>query len=412
MLYGTWAARIPEIQTRTGLGEGALGLALLGLAAGLVVSASVTGALVARFGAHRVTLAALALFAVAVVGPGLATGFGSLAGALVLVGLTSGLMDVAMNAWAADVEEAAGATILGACHGMFSLGGMAGAGLGAAAAALGVPLAAHFAASGAAFAGGALAQGLGARPAPPEADAGGPSAGGAASGEPLVALPTGPVAGLAGLAFCGLIVEGAMADWSAVYLRRGLGASAETAALGFAAFSAAMAAARFAADGLTGRVGGRRLVAGGGLAGAAGLAVCVGAPSVDVAVVGFAVVGLGLAAVVPTLFRAAARAPGLGPGRGIAAVTTTGYLGFLAGPPALGFVAEGWGLRAAFGVLVALALAVALGAGAAFRAAAPPPTAPPGRGGAGRRPSRRTRSAGAAASRSGGARGRPRRPGR
>ena len=379
MLYGTWAARIPEIQTRTGLGEGALGLALLGLAAGLVVSASVTGALVGRFGAHRVTLAALALFAVAVVGPGLATGFGGLAGALVLVGLTSGLMDVAMNAWAADVEGAERTTILGACHGMFSLGGMVGAGLGALAAATDVPLAVHFGASGAAFAGGALAQGLLSRPAPPAVPGGAAGAGGAAEGAsapggagPVVALPTGPVAGLAGLAFCGLIVEGAMADWGAVYLRRGLGASAQTAALGFAAFSAAMAAARFAADGLADRVGGRGLVAGGGLTGAAGLALCVAAPSAAVAVGGFAVVGLGFAAVVPTLFRAAAGAPGLGAGRGIAAVTTTGYLGFLAGPPALGFVAEAAGLRAAFAVLVALALAVAVGAGAAFRRARPP----------------------------------------
>ena len=379
MLYGTWAARIPEIQAQAGLSEGALGLALLGAAVGLVASASVAGALVERFGAHRVTLVALALFAVVVVGPGLATGFWTLTAAIALVGLTSGLMDVAMNAWATDVEEAEGATILGACHGMFSLGGMAGAGLGALAAALGVPLAPHFAASGAAFAGGALAQGWASRPAPPETARAG--AGGAvAETGPVIALPVGPVAGLAGLAFCGLIVEGAMADWSAVYLRRALGASPETAALGFAVFSACMAAARFAADGLTARVGGQRLVRAGAFAGAAGLALCVVAPAVGPAVVGFALVGLGFAAVVPTLFRAAAGAPGMGAGRGIAAVTTTGYLGFLAGPPALGFVAEAAGLRASFAVVVALALAVALGAGAAFRRAR---GGPPGRGGVG-----------------------------
>ena len=368
MLYGTWAARIPEIQAQAGLSEGALGLALLGAAVGLVASASVAGALVGRFGAHRTTLAALALFAAVVVGPGLATGFWGLTAAVGLVGLTSGLMDVAMNAWATDVEEADDATVLGACHGMFSLGGMAGAGLGALAAAAGVPLALHFGASGAVFAGGALAQGLAAGAAPPA-----PAEGGAG---PVVALPVGPVAGLAGLAFCGLIVEGAMADWSAVYLRRALGTSAETAALGFAVFSAAMAAARFAADSLTRRVGGRRLVAVGALVAAVGLGACVVAPGPALAVAGFAAVGLGLAAVVPTLFRTAAAAPEMGAGRGIAAVTTTGYLGFLAGPPALGLVAEAAGLRASFAVLVALALAVALGAGAAFRAAAP------GRGGA------------------------------
>ena len=370
VLYGTWAARIPEIQARAGLGEGALGLALLGLAAGLVVSASAAGPLVARLGAHRVTLGALAAFAAVVVGPGLATGFASLAAALVLVGLTSGLLDVAMNAWAAEVEAAERATILGACHGMFSLGGMVGAGLGALAAAGGAPLAVHFGASGALFAGGALAQGWRIRR---------PAVVAARGDGPAVALPVGPVAGLAALAFAGLIVEGAMADWSAVFLREGLGARPGVAALGFAAFSACMAAARFGADAATRRFGDRRVVRAGALAAAAGLAACVAAPGVAVAVVGFAVVGLGLASVIPALFRAASQAPGLAPGVGIAAVTMTGYLGFLVGPPAIGLVAEAAGLRAAFAGLVGLALAVALGAGAAFRAARPPagPPAPP-----------------------------------
>ena len=358
VLYGTWAARIPEIQTRTGLGEGALGLALLGMAVGLVVSAGAAGALVSRLGARRVSLGALVLFGAVVVGPGLAVGFASLAIALVGVGLASGLLDVSMNAWATEVEAADSETILGACHGLFSLGGMVGAGLGGLAAALDVPLALHFGASGAVFAGGALVQGLGVRPlaAPADAD----------EAAPAVALPVGPVAGLAALAFCGLIVEGAMADWGAVYLREALAASEPVAALGFAAFSACMAAARFGSDAVTDRLGDARLVRAGAVLGAAGLAVCVVAPAVPVAVVGFGLVGLGFAAVVPALFRAASRAP-LPSGVGIAAVAGVGYLGFLAGPPALGFVAEAWDLRASFAVLVALAVVVASGTGWAFR---------------------------------------------
>ncbi|MGB3541629.1 MFS transporter, partial [Rubrivirga sp.] len=159
VLYGTWAARIPEIQDRAGLSEGELGLALLGLAAGLIISASMAGTLVSRLGPHRVTLIALVVFASVVVGPGLAVGFWSLGAVLVLVGLASGLLDVAMNAWAADVEDGIEVEILGACHGMFSLGGMIGAGLGALAAAQGVSLALHFGVSGVLFAGAALAQG-------------------------------------------------------------------------------------------------------------------------------------------------------------------------------------------------------------------------------------------------------------
>ncbi|MBC13013.1 MAG: MFS transporter [Rhodothermaceae bacterium] len=358
VLYGTWASRIPEIQERTGLGEGALGLALLGLAAGLVVSASAAGPLVARLGAHRVTLAALSVFALAVIGPGLAVGFRSLAAVLVGVGLTSGLLDVAMNAWAAEVEEADGVTILGACHGLFSLGGMVGAGLGAGAAAGSVSLALHFGVCGVVFAGGALAQGvsLGATSdATVEAEDG-----------PVIAWPTGPVAGLAALAVCGLIAEGAMADWGAVYLHEVLAASPAVAALGFAAFSACMAGARFGADALTERLGDARLVRLGAALAAVGLAVCVIAPTVWVAVAGFGLVGLGFAAVVPALFRAASKAP-LPPGVGIAAVASAGYLGFLAGPPVIGFIAEAAGLRVSFGVLAVLAVIVALGAGAAFR---------------------------------------------
>ena len=361
ILYGTWASRIPEIQARTGLSEGTLGLALLGLAVGLVVSASAAGPLVARLGAHRVTLVALALFAVAVVGPGLAVGLGSLAAVLVGVGLTSGLLDVSMNAWAAEVEAADETTILGACHGSFSLGGMVGAGLGGAAAALDVPLALHFGACGAVFAGGALVQGLGVHDppdAPAEAD----------EDAPVVALPTGPVAGLAALAFCGLIVEGAMADWGSVFLREVLAASEAVAALGFAAFSACMAAARFGADAATARIGDARLVRWGAALGGAGLLVCVVASAVPFAMLGFGLVGLGFAAVVPALFRAGAQAP-LPPGVGIAAVASAGYLGFLAGPPALGFVAEAAGLRASFGILAGLAAVVVVGAGAAFRRA-------------------------------------------
>lgn len=358
VLYGTWASRIPEIQTQTGLSEGTLGLALLGLAAGLVVSASVAGAFVARVGAHRVTLATLAVFALLVVGPGLATGLASLAVALVGLGFASGLLDVSMNSWAAEVEATDDLTILGACHGSFSLGGMAGAGLGGLAAALDVPLALHFGGCAAVFAGGALAQGLGVRPSEP--------AGAVAHDGPTIALPVGPVAGLAALAFCGLIVEGAMADWGAVYLREVLAASEAVAALGFAAFSACMAAARFGSDVATARLGDARLVRAGAVLGTLGLGLCVVAPGVPLAVVGFGLVGLGFAAVVPALFRAASLAP-LAPGVGIAAVASAGYLGFLAGPPVLGFVAEAAGLRVSFGLLAALAVTVAAGAGAAFR---------------------------------------------
>ena len=381
IVFGTWAARIPAVQLQAGLDEGALGLALLGSAVGLVASALTAGAVVRRIGAHRATLVGTAALGAVLVLPGLGVGLPSLAAALLLMGAASGLMDVAMNAWAADIEIAevaaeaqrgrSGGEILGACHGLFSLGGMAGAGIGAGAAALGVSPAVHFAAVGVGAAGLVVAQGtrhVGAR-VPVATEDGGP----------LVSLPTGPIAGLAGLAFCALVVEGAVADWSAVFLADVLGAGPARAALGFAAFSAAMAGARFASDPLTVRLGGpgvgdRRLVRGGAALGALGLAVAVAASGTAVSVVGFGILGLGIAGVVPALFRAAARAPGMGPGAGIAAVTGTGYVGFLAGPPVIGLLADAVGLRAALAVPVGLVALVALGSASAFRRAQASPT--------------------------------------
>ena len=376
VVFGTWAARIPAVQLQAGLDDGALGLALLGSAVGLVASAVTAGAVIRRIGAHRATLIGTAALGAVIVTPGLATGLPSLAAALLLMGAASGLMDVAMNAWAANVETAeiavearlgrSGGEILGACHGLFSLGGMAGAGIGAAAAALGVLPAVHFAAIGLGVAGVVVAQGvrhLDAHVPSPAGDSG-----------PLVSLPSGPIAGLAALAFCALVVEGAVADWSAVFLADVLDAGPARAALGFAAFSATMAVARFASDPLTAWLGGpgvgdRRLVRGGAAVGALGLAVAVAAGSTAVAVVGFGLLGLGMAGVVPALFRAAARAPGMGPGVGIAAVTGTGYVGFLAGPPLIGLLADEVGLRAALVIPVALVALVALGSTAAFRRA-------------------------------------------
>ncbi|MEM8559793.1 MAG: MFS transporter [Bacteroidota bacterium] len=368
VIYGSWAGRIPEIQVQTGLSEGALGTALLGMALGLVVGASAAGTLTAKHGAHRVTLLGFALLGAIQAGPGLATGFATLAAAFVVIGLASGITDVAMNAWATDVEAHVGRPILGACHGVFSLGGMAGAGLAAGAAALGLGLAVHFAVTGVVVSGLVLAQGMGVQRQRTEVEAAARSPESAQG--PRFTWPRGPVVGLAALAFCGMIVEGAMGDWSALLLREVHGASTSAAALGFGVFMGCMAAGRFAADALTARFGDRQLVRSGTALGAAGLALCVTAPTLPLAVAGFAAVGLGFAGVVPSLFRAATRVPGLAGGVGIAAVTSVGYTGFMIGPPLLGYVAEATSLRASFGVLVVTALTMALATGWAFRRAA------------------------------------------
>jgi hypothetical protein len=170
---------------------------------------------------------------------------------------------------------------------------------------------------------------------------------------------------LGAAAFCTLLCEGAAADWSAVYLSHSLGAAAGVAALGYAGFSLAMATSRALGDRLNARFGPVALARGGGLLAAAGLMLGIVSGSTPVALVGFFAMGGGLGVVVPVLFRAGGSTPGVSSSVGVAAVSLIGWLGFLAGPPAIGLAASAVGLRAALGIVVLAALGLVALAGAA-----------------------------------------------
>jgi hypothetical protein len=325
--------------------------------------------LVARIGSRRATLLAATALALALPLPVLAPTAALVAVALAFLGAANATLDVAMNAQGVAVEAAVGRPVLSSFHGLFSLGGLAGAAAAVGTMAVGVAAVVH--ALAVTLASLAILAVL--RPALAPA----PLLG---AGAPVFAWPPRRLLGLGALTFCALLAEGAVGDWSAVYLHDDLGASPAVAGAGFAGFSLAMAAGRFGGDRLVTGLGRRRLLRlSGGLA-AAGLAgaLVVGRP--EAAVVGFALVGLGLANAVPILFGAAGRVPGLPSGTALAAVATTGYGGFLAGPPAIGFVGDAVGLPAALG-LVALACAL-IGMGARLvrsgsLAAAPPPARVP-----------------------------------
>jgi fucose permease len=239
-------------------------------------------------------------------------------------------------------------------HALFSLGGVAGALLAGGAMALGVGDVAHVSVSAVV----ALSAAVVALPGLVRPRAARDHAG------PAVARPSGTLLMLGILALLALLAEGAMADWSAVYLHDTLGSSPSVAAVGFAAFSLAMAAGRFTGDALVGRLGPRRVLRGSSAVAAVGLgaALLLGHPAIGV--VGCALVGLGIANIIPVLFSAAARVSGMPPGRALAAVATTGYLGFLAGPPLIGVVAEAAGLAAGLGLVSGACAFVALKAGA------------------------------------------------
>jgi MFS family permease len=344
--FAAWAVRLPDLQERHGLGEGALGMALLGAAAGLFMGLLAASALTARHGSRRVTVAAALAYLAAVPLLALAPGPVTLAGALVAVGFTNGSLDLAMNAQAVVVERRYGRSIMSSFHGFFSGGGIAGAAAGGLAATGGVALLPHLLAT-ALVLGAVLAAATRALPAESA------QARAREAGKPVLVLPRGPLLALGALAFCVLMAEGAINDWSAVYLRTILDAGPGTAALGFALFAAAMTAGRLSGDRLVTWLGPTRVVRlGGGLA-SLGMLTAVLAPGPALALAGFGLVGLGLAAIFPVVLAAAGRTPGVRPASALAAASTAGYLGFLTGPPLIGLLAELTGLRGGLGVVVA-----------------------------------------------------------
>ena len=353
-LLANWFARIPAVQLELGLSHGDLGLALVGLSLGTVAAMLASGRLVARLGAGRVTWWAVLALCVVAPTPALAWSWASLTAALGLLGLVNGLATVAANAEAAAVEaRSGGVPMMVSFHAMFSLGGVAGAATGGLAAGVGLGPLAHLLLLGSA---GALAV-LGRRgtldPAPPPTFA---------DAAPVVALPRGPLLGLALVCFATMLGEGAASDWSAVLLARELGAGPLAAGLGYVLFAAGMTVGRLNGDALCRRLGEVAVVRGGAFLAASGLAVGLAVGHPLAAGLGFACLGLGLAGIVPIAIRRAASVPGLAPGVGVAAVAGLGFTGFLAGPPVVGLLAEQVGLAAALGVVPALALGVGLAA--------------------------------------------------
>ena len=351
-VFANWFARIPTVKGSLQLSDGALGIALLGTPIGALLIMAVTGWLVAHFGAARVTLVAAAALCLALPGPALAPNALSLLLALALLGLASGAMDIAMNAEAALIEREAGQSIMVGFHAMFSLGGAVGAFTGAVGAATATPLV-HLSL--------AAALGLAAlvwrretlpKDEKPVGDAG-----------PVFALPRGPLLGIAAIAFASMLGEGAAADWSAVYLSDVIGSSPFIAGIGFTAFAVGMTAGRLTGDWLGDRFGDLRLVRVGAGIGGSTLLLALWLEHPAAAVLGFASLGLGLAAIVPVCFRRAAGVRGSSPGHGLAAVATLGYAGFLAGPPAIGLLAELFGLGVRLSLVGVLMLLTALSSG-------------------------------------------------
>lgn len=353
----SWVPHVPEAKTRLGIGDGMLGLALLAMAAGAVLAMPMAGFAIRRFGSRSVVAVGAVGFVLTLALPVLAPSLPLLALGLFLFGASNGIMDVSMNAQGAAVEHGLHRPVMSSLHAMFSLGGLAGAGVAGLLLWAGVTPALHVAATVLvmlAILAVALRLLL---PAVHDLKGEGPH----------FVKPQGPLVVLGLLAFGAFLGEGAMIDWSAVYLREVIGTGQGAAALGFAAFSLTMTIGRFMGDGLAHRFGGPAVVRAGGLLVALGLGLALLAETMAAALIGFAFAGFGFANAVPILFSAAARTPGVSAGTGIAAVATLAYTGGLAGPAIIGFVAEATTLPVALGIVVVAGAALAVWAGVVRR---------------------------------------------
>lgn len=349
-VLGSWIPHIPEIKSTHGLSDGTLGLVLLFMAVGAIVAMPIAGVLIGRLGSRTMTTVAAIAFALVLPLPILSPTVPLLAGALFILGALNGTLDVSMNAQAVVVERRYARPIMSSFHALFSLGGLVGAGAAGMAIAAGLGPIAHLAlATTIATAAMTLAVGALVTPPPDQADGG-----------PTFAWPSRALLGLGSLAFLGLLAEGAMADWSAVYLRDSLQTTPGIAATGFAAFSLTMAVGRFTGDALVERFGPALVLRASSALAALGLGLALAIGHPLVAVVGFGSVGFGIANIIPVLFSAAGNVPGTAAGSALAAVATTGYFGFLAGPALIGFVAELTGLPAALGLVSAACALIAL----------------------------------------------------
>ncbi|WP_138735022.1 MFS transporter [Modestobacter excelsi] len=353
-VFGSWAARVPDVSAVTGAGHTALGVALLCLSLGALACMQLTGALCARLGTGlTAAVAGIAASACAVL-PGFATGVPSLCAGLLVFGAATGAVNVAANSVGVQVEARAGRPLLSGLHAAFSAGGLLGALLGGLASAL-VGVTPHLLAVAVL----GLAVMAWAGPVLAGADAGTRTAAQAAPGTAADPgpRPTAVLVVLGAVAGATAYGEGALSDWGALHLREQLHAAPALAAAGYAGFSSAMAVGRLAGGRLVGALGERRLLVGGALVAAAGALTAVLTTSLPVALAGFVLVGLGLANVFPL---AIARAGALGGPSGVALATTVGYTGLLGGPPVIGFLAEHAGLPTALGTVALMAVLAAV----------------------------------------------------
>jgi MFS family permease len=343
-VHANYFSRLPRIQDQFSIDNGIVGLVLLSSSFGALLAMPFTGWLIIGNGSRRITLVGAFSYCLLIPFIPLAPSLVWLIALFFLVGVSAGMLDVAMNSQAVMVEQQHQKPIMTSFHALFSVGMMLGALAGSLFAKIDAGLFIHFTS----VAGVSVAIVMVARyylihDKPAEKQEG-----------PAFRLPNAAMVSIGIIAFCCMLGEGAMADWSTNYMENTASSSKAMAPLGLSAFALAMTIGRFFGDSARVAWGDRKLMIACGIVSCAGLAVLVLLPATITAVIGFFIIGIGLSSIVPIAYSIAGNTKELPPGVGLAMVTTVGYSGFLFGPPIIGFLADASSLRWALALVLVL----------------------------------------------------------
>ena len=346
--FASWASRIPVIQQKLGLSEPQLGVVLFALPVGLLISLPVSGWLVTRKGSRTVAGIAVVSYTCILITLGLAEKTYQLAAALFCFGFAGNMGNISVNTQAVGVEALYKRNIMASFHGIWSLAGFTGAAFGSFLSSLGLIPTTHFLAvlviAMLIFL--ASFRFLISTDVQPKEPA------------PLFAVPDKSLLTLGLIAFCSMLCEGAMFDWSGIYFKKVVQATPSLVGAGYTAFMSTMALSRFFADYFTYRYGFKKIIQTSGLIIMSGLLLAVLFPGFYTAIAGFLLVGVGVSSIVPLVYSAAGKSQKLSPGIALASVSTISFFGFLIGPPLIGVLAGVSSLRLSFAVIALMGLAV------------------------------------------------------
>ena len=349
LCFSSWASRIASIQQDLDLSEAALGGILFAAPVGLMLSLPISGWLIAMIGSRKLLFISLILYSIALLGLGLSPNIYLLIFSLFLFGFFGNGVNISVNTQAILAEKVYAKPIMASFHGIWSLAGFTGAIIGSIMIGYNILVYQHFLIIMLII---FILLSLGYKFL--QKDSGIPA------GQPIFVKPDKSLMGLGLIAFCSLICEGAMFDWSVVYFKKVILADGAWIGAGYSAFMGTMAMGRFFADWFSSRFGIKITLQISGALTASGLITAVAFPQLITAIAGFLIVGLGVSSVIPLVYSAAGRSKVLSPGIALAAISTIGFLGFLLGPPVIGLVAGATSLRVSFSLMAFMGLCVIL----------------------------------------------------